>query len=402
MDAFDYTAIDRDGTRSKGTLSAPTLRDARDMLRVRDLTPVALKPARARRGSDEARVGGRIRHKDRVLATRQLAILIGADQPVEESLKLVALQFESSPLRAVLLDVRTRVVEGARLSQAMRAHPKAFPDLYTAMVASGEGTGTLGRVLDRLATDLEAAQAVRRRILAATAYPIVLLVVALIVVVVLMIVVVPSVVEQFDSFEQELPPLTRGVIAVSDTLQSSWWIIALAALGVVVAVWRGTKIPRVRRALAGVRLRLPVMGRLIRILNTARFARTLSSLIDAGTPPLAAMETARHTLSNIVMRDAADAAITRVREGSSISRALGRAEVFPPLVVQMVAGGESSGDIASMFSKSADYLESEFEAASSVFLALLEPIIIILLALVVLLIIGAIFLPILRLNTLLI
>ena len=402
MDTFDYTAIDRAGSRSRGTLSAPSLRDARDMLRVRELTPVALKPARAKKDAATAALGGRIRHKDRVLATRQLAILVGADQPVEESLKLVALQFEKSPLRAVLLDVRTRVVEGARLSQAMQAHPKAFPPLYTAMVASGEGAGTLARVLDRLAQDLEAAQAVRRRILAATAYPIVLLAVALIVVVVLMVLVVPQVVESFESFGEELPPLTRAVIAISEFLQAAWWLLLLGGVGLAVGVWQLSKTPRIGLALARFRLRLPIAGRLVRILNTSRFARTLASLIDAGTPPLAAMETARHTITNREMRDAVDEAVVRVREGSSISRALGRSEVFPPLVVQMVAGGESSGDIASMFTKSADYLEGEFESSTAVVLALLEPLIIILLAVVVLLIIGAIFLPILRLNTMLI
>ena len=398
MEAFDYIAIEKSGTRTRGTLNAPTARDARDMLRVRDLTPVELKPARAKKAGAES--FGKVKAAQRVQATRQLAILINADQPIEESLRLVAEQFENNPLRAILLDVRTRVVEGARLSQALAAHPKAFPDLYVSMVASGEGTGTLGSVLDRLATDLENAQAVRRRIIGAIAYPAVITVVAFVIIVLLMVVLVPKIVEQFADFDQQLPLLTRIVIGISEWMQG-WGLVTLGLIAAAVVLFRTAL--RTNAALAerwaGFVLRLPVLGKLVRSINASRFARITASLVSAGSAPLAAMETSRNTLTNRAMHSAAGQAITRIREGSSISRALKRTEVFPPLVIQMVASGEATGDIAPMFDKSASYLEDEFEAFVAVFLALLQPIAIILLSGVVLMVIAAIMLPMVQLNT---
>ena len=398
MEAFDYIAIDRGGSKSKGTLNAPSARDARDMLRIRNLTPLDLKPAKAAAKKGE-KVSGRLKPAHRVQATRQLAILIGASQPIEEALRVVAQGFETSPLRQILLDVRTRVMEGARLSQALAAHPKAFPEFYTSMVASGEGSGTLPKVLERLASDLESAQAIRRKILSATIYPIVLLVVAMLVVAILMVFVVPNVVAQFADFGQELPLLTRFVIGASDFVKL--FGLPLVA-GIVFAIWTFRQARRRNEALdrkwSGFILGLPLVGKLVRSVNAARFARTLGSLLNAGTPSVAAMDTAKFTLSNSTMRAATARAVERVREGSSVSRALARAEVFPPLVVQMVAGGEASDNIADMFDRSADYLEDEFEGFTAVFLALLEPLLIILLSVIVLVVIAAIFLPILQLQ----
>ncbi|MEP1229387.1 MAG: type II secretion system F family protein, partial [Litorimonas sp.] len=255
-------------------------------------------------------------------------------------------------------------------------------------------------VLERLAQDLEAAQKIRRKILAATVYPMVLTVVALAVVTILMVAVVPKVVTQFDSFGQELPPLTKGVIAVSNGLQS-YGLMALIVFGAGIFGFRqALKTEAFKRKWHQFLLKLPLVGRLIRDLNAARFARTMAGLIQSGTPSLAAMETSQYTLKNLIMRDAATNAAAYVREGSPMSAALKKTKVFPPLVTQMVAGGETGGDVGLMFSKSADYLEDEFESATSIFMSLLEPLIIILLSCVVLLIIGAIFLPILRLNTL--
>ena len=399
METFDYTAIDKLGKRLSGSISAASAREARDQLRGRALTLTDLKAAR-RKGPSRLTYERKISHKDLTQASRQLAILIDAATPIEESLKVVALQFEKSPMRQVLLDTRSRVVEGARLSEAMAAHPKTFDALFTAMVASGETSGRLAPVMERLAADLEAAQKVRRKILAATVYPIVLSVVALFVVVLLMVLVVPQVVEQFDTFGQELPVLTRAVMAISEWLQAYGFVAAIGIAIFILGLSQALKNTAFKTKWHGVKLRLPMIGKLTRNLNAARFARTIAGLIEAGTPSLTAMETARHTLKNNVMRDAVNEAAARVREGMAISAALKKTDVFPPLVTQMVAGGEASGNVGAMFSKSADYLESEFESVTSVTLSLLEPLIIIFLSIIVLLIIGAIFVPILRLNTL--
>lgn len=399
METFDYTAIDKLGKRLSGSISAASAREARDQLRGRALTLTDLKAAK-RKGPSRLTYERKISHKDLTQASRQLAILIDAATPIEESLKVVALQFEKSPMRQVLLDTRSRVVEGARLSEAMAAHPKTFDALFTAMVASGETSGRLAPVMERLAADLEAAQKVRRKILAATVYPIVLSVVALFVVVLLMVLVVPQVVEQFDTFGQDLPLLTRAVMAISEWLQAYGFVAAIGIAIFILGLSQALKNTAFKTKWHGVKLRLPMIGKLTRNLNAARFARTIAGLIEAGTPSLTAMETARHTLKNNVMREAVNEAAARVREGMAISAALKKTDVFPPLVTQMVAGGEASGNVGAMFSKSADYLESEFESVTSVTLSLLEPLIIIFLSIIVLLIIGAIFVPILRLNTL--
>lgn len=407
MDAFDYSAIDASGAKRSGTLMAGSAREARDLLRARALTPLDLNRSR-KKGVKAGELsesknfggGGRIKHTELTRATRQLAILIDAATPVEDALRVTALQFETSPMKGVLLSIRAQVVEGATLSSALRSQPQAFSDLYTSMVASGEASGRLTDVLIRLADDLESAQKIRRKIAGATAYPLVLSAVAIIVIVVLMIFVVPKVVEQFETFGQELPPLTRMTIWVSEFLQARGVVL----LGVIIAFsvgWRyALKLPNIRRGWDAVKLRLPLIGRLNRDVNAARFSRTMAGLVSAGTPALAAMETAQHTLKNTIMRDSLTTAIERVRSGAPMSAALKEAGVFPPLVVQMVMGGEASGDMGNMFAKSADYLEDEFDAATTVFLTLLEPAIIILLAGVVLLVVAAIFLPILQLNTL--
>ena len=406
MDAFDYSALDAGGVKRSGTLMAGSAREARDLLRARALTPLDLnrsrkKAIKAGDLSETKSFGARkIKHAELTRATRQLAILIDAATPVEDALRVTALQFEKSQMKNVLLSIRSQVVEGATLSQALRSQPQAFSDLYIAMVASGETSGQLPAVLLRLADDLEAAQAIRRKIAGATAYPIVLSAVALIVIFVLMIFVVPKVVDQFDSFGQELPPLTRATIGLSEFLQS-YGLLLVGIIFVMFLAFRfALKRTSIRRRWDGFKLRLPLIGRLIRDVNAARFSRTMAGLVSAGTPALAAMNTAQHTLHNSVMRDSISRAVERVRSGAPMSAALKETGVFPPLVTQMVMGGEASGDMGKMFEKSADYLEDEFNAQTMVFLTLLEPAIIILLAGVVLLVVAAIFLPILQLNTL--
>lgn len=399
METFDYAAIDGKGKRLTGSVSAVTARDARDILRAQSLTLLDLKAAKSKTASRFS-YEPRISHKDVTLATRQMAILINAATPIEEALKVTAIQFERSPMRQLLLDARSRVLEGEKMSDALAAHPKTFNGLYTSMVASGEASGRLPAVLSRLASDLEAAQKIRRKILAATIYPMVLTVVALAVVSILMIFVVPKVVAQFDSFGQDLPALTNVVIAISAWMKAFGLWALLAILIAVLVFSQALKRPSVKMKWHEFLLGLPFIGRLIRDLNAARFSRTMAGLIESGTPALTAMETARHTLRNVVMKDAVFKAAHKVREGKTMSLALRQTEVFPPLVTQMVAGGEAGGDVGQMFAKSADYLEGEFDSASTIFLSLLEPLIIIFLSLIVLLIIGAIFLPILRLNTL--
>ena len=408
MDAFDYIALDQNQARQKGTVSANSARDARAALRERGLKPVSISMAKQSRvkseGGGKSSSSGRkkISHKELTQATRQLSILIDAASPVEDALHVTAQQFEKSAMRQKLLSVRGQVMEGARLSTAMKSAGGAFPDLYTAMVASAETSGQLGPVLDRLADDLEAAQVIRRKIMAAIIYPIVLSIVALIVVIIMLVAVVPKVVAQFENFGQDLPWLTRAVIGFSEFLQANGlWVLLVIVLSVVGFRYVLSQ-ESMKRRWHQFMLGWPFIGNIIRNLNAARFARTMAGLISSGTPALTAMETSRFTLQNIPMQDAITKACEKVRGGMAVSKALRQGNMFPSLVVQMIAGGEASGDIGKMFSKSADYLEDEFESVITIFLALLEPLIIIFLACIVLLIIGAIFMPILQLNSLIV
>ena len=303
-------------------------------------------------------------------------------------------------MRRSLLGVRSQVLEGQRLSEAMKVDGKTYSKLYRSMVASGESSGQLGPVLERLAEDLETAQKTRRKILGATIYPIILSIVALAVIVILMVMVVPKVVAQFTGFGQELPRLTKMVIALSEWLQTYGLWAGLIIVGLFMVGAQALKQENIRRKFDSFFLRIPFFGRLNRDMNAARFSRTMSGLLDSGTPTLQAIGTAKNTLSNLVLREAMETVVEQVRGGSSVGGALKKTTVFPPLMVHMVAGGEASGDLGKMFSVSAEYLEGEFDNSTTIVLNLLEPMIIILLGGVVLLIVAAIFLPILRLNTL--
>ena len=406
MDAFDYIALDENQVRTKGTISANSARDARATLKDRGLKTLSMSPAKQSRakgadtrGAQAQKTGKKVSHKDMTQATRQLAILISAASPVEDALHVTAQQFEKSPMRQKLLSVRGQVMEGARLSSAMKSVGGAFPDLYTAMVASAETSGQLAPILDRLADDMEAAQSIRRKIMAAIVYPIVLSIVAMLVVTIMLVAVVPKVVTQFQNFGQELPWLTRAVIAMSDFLQANGLWILIAIIVAIFGFRYALRGEAFKRRWHGFMLKWPLIGNIIRNLNAARFARTMAGLIASGTPALTTMETARFTVQNLPMRESISDACEKVRGGMSVSKAIKQGNMFPSLVVQMIAGGEASGDIGQMFAKSADYLEDEFESVVSIFLALLEPLIIIFLAGIVLLIIGAIFLPILQLNS---
>lgn len=402
MNAFDYIALDLKGKRQKGTIMSSSPRDARDALRSRQLVILKIVQAKSKDQSISNFIKLRVKHKNLTQITRQLSILIDASTPVEEALKITALQFKNNIVKTILLSVRSQVMEGLKLSDALKSHPTTFSRLYIAMVASGETSGRLASVLGRLADDLEKAQKIKQKIRGATAYPTVLSVVALIIVVILMVAVVPKVVQQFDSFGQDLPTLTKVVIGLSEWMQRWGLFLLIITFTFFLILLRLFKKKSFRLRWDKMLLSLPVISKMTKDMNAARFARTMSGLVDSGTPILTALEVSSHTLQNSVMQKAVIDASLKVREGLTINNALRDANVFPQIVVQMISGGEVSGDLSGMLAKSAEYLEEEFSSSIDIFLSLLEPLIIILLAGVILLIIGAIFMPILQLNTLIV
>jgi general secretion pathway protein F len=404
MPDFAWRAIDVEGREKRGRIAAANDQAVRERLSRQRLHVVAVEPAAP---SAPATAGlqkliGRapkLRLKQLTLFTRQLSSLVQVS-PLEEALRTASLQTESAPARKILGNVHAGVVEGQRLSEAMRREEASFPPLYRAMVSAGESSGALPEILLRLATLLERRAAINSKLLSALAYPIILTIVALLVVTGLMISVVPRVVEQFDDVNQQLPTITRLVIGLSSFLASYWWalLIALALVAIVSAAL--LRRDDIRLRFDSFLLRLPFIGRLIRDLNAARLARTLSTMVSSRLPLLDGLRLTRDTIGNRALRAANVQMMEQVRTGGSLSGAMRSAGVFPPLLVYLTASGESSGQLDLMLERAADYLEREFDNFTTTMLSLLEPLIIVAMGGIVAVIILSILLPILQLQNL--
>ncbi len=397
MAAFEYQALDAHGKKQKGVISADTLKSARRELRRQGLTPVNVETSKAK-AKKETR-GQKLSIKDNVLLTRQLAMLISSGTPVEEALAAVGDTSRKNAVRSVLADVRSNVVEGQPLSDAMSSQSSAFPPLYTSIVAAGESAGALDAVMARLADYQEKSEEMRGKVVSALIYPMVVAVVALMVVVALLVFVVPRVVEQFDTMGQKLPLLTQIMVNISEFLQA-YGLVLFGALAIgVFVLGHMSKVDAVKRRLDSLVLGLPIIGEVVRSVAAARFARTFATLASSGAPVLDCLRASRETTPNLILRDAVEKVIEDVREGGSLSQSMARTGAFPPLVTHMAAGGEASGDLGAMFDKGAEYLERDFEKTSGVALGLLEPLITVVMGGLVMLIILAIMLPILQLNS---
>ena len=407
MAAFAYIAIDPAGREKRGTLDAADRGAASAQLTARRLYVVKVEPTSARPAEDKAQLRGpalltraaKLSAKDLALFTRPLATRTLVS-PIEEALRTAMRQSERANVAGVIGAVHAGVVEGRRLADAMAREPKSFPPLYRAMIAAGEASGTLPEILERLSALLERQAEVRGKLLSTLAYPIVLALVAVAVVAALMIFVVPRVVEQFDNVGQQLPWLTRAVIAVSAFAASWWWavLIALALAGVALAALLRQPAPRL--SFDRTVIRLPLVGRLLRDLHAARFARTLATMVDARLPLVEGLALTLPTIRNHALRSATADIAEQVRGGGSLSAAMRGAGVFPPLLTYLAASGESAGRLELMLARAADYLEQEFDRFTTTTMALIEPAIIILMGGTVALIILSILLPILQLQSL--
>jgi len=403
MPDFAYVGLDTAGRERRGSVRAETSEAARDQLTQRKLYVVRIEatessaaPPLLSRGLLSRR---RLGVKQVTLFTRQLATLIQVS-PLEEALRTISRQAEREEVRRVLGNVHAGVVEGRRLSEAMGREADSFPPLYRAMVSAGEGSGTLPQILERLAALLERQAQVRSKVLSTLAYPIILAGVAAFVVFALMIFVVPKVVEQFQDIGQTLPLLTRIVIGLSNFLAAWWWALLLLIAGGVFLFARALKDEGVRMKFDRMLLRLPLIGRLIRDLHAARLARTLSTMVSSRLPLLEGLKLTTGTVHNRVLRAASADIAEAIRTGGSLSGALKRAGIFPPLLVYLAASGEASGKLDLMLERAADYLDREFDTFTTTALSLLEPAIIIVMGAIVAVIVLSILLPILQLDTL--
>jgi general secretion pathway protein F len=401
MGAFEYTALDARGREKSGVLEGDAARQVRQQLREQGLTPLSVEAVQQREArSQRALFRRRISSTDLALITRQMATLMRSGLPIDEALTTVSRQTEKARLKSMMAAVRSRVMEGHPLAVALGDFPHVFSELFRSTVAAGEQSGHLDVVLERLADYTESRQQLSQKMMLALIYPALLTLVAIAVVVLLLAYVVPQVVQVFDNIGQELPLLTRGLIASSEFLQA--YGVALLGL-LVVAVVAFVYLLRITTFRYGVHrllLRMPLISRLVRGLDTARFARTFSILVASGVPVLDGMRISAQVMSNLPMREAVEAAAKRVREGSGIHLALESCGYFPPMTVHLIASGEASGKLEEMLERAAIGQEREMETLISGLMGLFEPLLIVSMGGIVLVIVLAILLPIFDLNQL--
>ena len=402
MAAFEYVALDPRGRQQKGLIEADSPRQARQLLRDKQWSPLEVKQARARESSGTGgfSFGRGLSARDLALVTRQLATLVQAALPIEEALRAAAAQSGSQKIKSMLLAVRGRVMEGHSLAASLREYPSAFPELYRATVAAGEHAGHLGLVLDQLADYTDQRQQSRQKIQLALLYPVILLVASLAIVVLLLGYVVPDVVKVFVNTGQELPALTTGLIAVSEVVQRWGWLIMLGIVALAIGMRQVLRDPSIKLRWHSFILRLPLVGRLVRATNTARFASTLAILTRSGVPLVDALGIAAAVIGNLRIRERVVEAAQRVREGGSLTRALEATGEFPPMMLHMIAAGEKSGELDQMLVRTARNQENDLAAQISLLVGLFEPFMLVFMGAVVLVIVLAILLPILSLNQL--
>lgn len=398
MPTYQYEASNATGRVERGLIDADTERNARQILRTRGLLPLSLKDTGARGKSGQLFKGKRISDADLGWLTRQLASLLAARLTLEAALSATLEQAERQHVAHALAAVRADIRAGHRLGEALAARPHDFPPIYRALVEAGEQSGDLSQVMEKLADYIETRGALRNKILTAFIYPIIVSVVSIGIVIFLLSYVVPQVVGAFNQTQQTLPLLTRMMLAASGFVQD-WGLLAAVVMAVVFALWRWRlRNPDARLAWHSRVLRLPLLGRYVLGVNTARYAATLGILTSSGVPLLAALEASRRTLGNDRLRLAVDEATRHVREGSPLAPALAAQKLFPPLLIHLIGSGERTGELPTMLERAARTLSSELERRAMTMTALLEPLMILVMGGIVLLIVLAVMMPIIEIN----
>ncbi|WP_194712421.1 type II secretion system inner membrane protein GspF [Noviherbaspirillum soli] len=404
MPAFRYEAVDTLGATRKGVLNADSARAARSDLRTQGLVPIVVDAIASQ--VDESGQGRRRGLGDRLstvelsLFTRQLASLLEASLPLEQAFTALLEQAERTYVRDLIASIRSEIMGGASLSDALGQHPRDFADIYRALVASGEQIGQLAKVLSRLADYIERRNSLVQKVRLAFTYPAIVTVVAFAIVIFLLTYVVPQIVSVFANTKQKLPLLTVVMLAISDFVRHYGLIVA----GVVVALFwtwrRALKNPVIKMRWHRWLLTAPMYGKFERSLNTARFASTLAITTGSGVPILRALQTSRDTLSNVAMRAQVEEAATSVREGVGLARALSAHKHFPPMLIHMIRAGEVTGELPAMLDRAANAQEQDLERRALTIAGLLEPALILAMGVVVLLIVLAVLMPIIEINQL--
>jgi general secretion pathway protein F len=401
MPAFRYEAVDALGATRKGVVNADSARAARADLRGQGMLPITVEEIAAQAaGSTRARFGEKLSTTESALFTRQLASLLEAGLPLEQALSALLEQAERPYVRDLVAGIRAEVTGGAPFSEALSRHPRDFPDIYRALVASGEQIGQLSRVLSRLADYIERRNSLVQKVRLAFTYPAIVTVVAFSIVIFLLTYVVPQIVSVFANTKQKLPLLTVIMLGISDFVRHYGWIVAIAIIAASFAWRRALQNPATKLRWHTWLLTAPLYGKFERSLNTARFASTLAITTGSGVPILRALQTSRDTLSNVAMRSLVEDATGSVREGVGLARALSVQKHFPPMLIHMIRAGEITGELPAMLERAASAQESDLERRALTIAGLLEPALILAMGVVVLLIVLAVLMPIIEINQL--
>ncbi|MYN04154.1 type II secretion system inner membrane protein GspF [Pseudoduganella sp. DS3] len=404
MPAFRYEAVDAAGASKKGVVNADSARSARADLRSQGLVPIKVDAisaqvdasgATARRG-----FGEKLSTNELALFTRQLASLLEAGLPLEQAFTALLEQAERPYVRDLVASIRSEVMGGASMSDALSRHPRDFQEIYRALVASGEQIGQLSRVLSRLADYIERRNALVQKVKLAFTYPAIVTVVAFLIVIFLLTYVVPQIVSVFANTKQKLPLLTVIMLAISDFVRNYGFAMLGIAVAAGVVVRKMLQNPDVKLRWHTWLLTAPLYGKFERSLNTSRFASTLAITTGSGVPILRALETSRDTLSNVAMRQLVEQASDSVREGASLARSLSAQKHFPPMLIHMIRAGEITGELPAMLDRAASAQEADLERRTLTIAGLLEPMLILAMGVVVLLIVLAVLMPIIEINQL--
>ncbi|GGI76669.1 type II secretion system inner membrane protein GspF [Legionella impletisoli] len=399
MAAYQYQAITKSGATCKGVIEADSERQARQLIREKELVPTKVQ---ALKRFHQSAHKNKLSAQDLSLFTRQLATLLAAGIPVEESLRGVIEQTDKDKTRQLIMGVRSKVVEGYSLAQAMAEYPYAFPELYQATVAAGEQSGRLDVVLEKLADYTEQQQQTRQKIQQALIYPSLMVIVSLGIISFLLAFVVPKIIEVFSTSGQSLPPMTEVLIAISSFVESYGLYILITLIVLIIAIKRSLRYLSIRMFWDRAMLKIPVVAYLVRSVNTARYIHTFSILFAAGVNILETMRVSASLLNNLIMRKAFDEATIDVREGKAIHTALKKTGFLSPMAIHLIASGEKSGLLAEMMERAASHLDKEVRRLIDTALTLLEPLIIMLMGAVVLFIVLATLLPIFSMEQLVI
>jgi len=409
LPAFDFTALDAKGKQRKGTLEGDSARHVRTQLREQQMTPLTVEETVKKGNKRNQDTGaedhsGQARYKvkslDLAVITRQMATLIQAGLPVEEAIKAIARQCEKAKTKSMMIAIRSKVVEGFSLAKSLEAYPRSFPELYRATVAAGEHSGHLELVLEQLAEYTESSHETNRKVAGALIYPVILVLFSIAIVVGLLHFVVPKMVSVLEGSGQELPFMTQALIDLSEFIANYGLLVLVTIIAFVVGFNKLLKKPAVRMRWDRWLLKLPILGRFIRLVNSSRVANTLSILSQSGVPLVEALHIASQVTTNMPIRMAVENATTALREGASLHRSLDQSGYFPPLMIQMIASGESSGELDTMLSRAARAQERELDSMITTIVGLFEPLMLVFMGVIVLTIVLAIMMPVFQMNSL--